>query len=55
MNHVHSACRSLANLTRRAGRVLGQLHRRPDGAPAWCLSCCEGLDRDHCDVIPFDS
>ena len=23
--------------------------RRP-----WCLSCCEGLDRD-CRVIPFDS
>jgi len=24
--------------------------RRP-----WCLSCCEGLDRDRCDMIPFDS
>jgi hypothetical protein len=24
--------------------------RRP-----WCLSCCQGLDRDHCDIIPFDS
>lgn len=23
--------------------------RRP-----WCLSCCEGLDRDRCDIIPFD-
>ncbi len=23
--------------------------RRP-----WCLSCCEGLNRDHCDIIPFD-
>ena len=19
-----------------------------------CLSCCEGLDRDRCDIIPFD-
>jgi hypothetical protein len=28
----------------------GQTVRRP-----WCLSCCEGLDRDRCDVIPFDS
>jgi hypothetical protein len=28
----------------------GQIVRRP-----WCLSCCEGLDRDRCDVIPFDS
>ena len=37
------------------GRVLGQLHRRPDSAPAWCLSCCEGLDRDRCDMIPFGS
>ena len=27
-----------------------QTARRP-----WCLSCCQGLDRDHCDVIPFDS
>jgi hypothetical protein len=24
--------------------------RRP-----WCLSCCEGLDRARCDMIPFDS
>jgi hypothetical protein len=24
--------------------------RRP-----WCLFCCEGLDRDCCDMIPFDS
>jgi hypothetical protein len=24
--------------------------RRP-----WCLSCCEGLDRDRCDMTPFDS
>ncbi len=23
--------------------------RRP-----WCLSCCEELDRDRCDMIPFD-
>jgi hypothetical protein len=133
MNHVHSACRSLASLTRRAGLLLayhaagpaaataarpgpprwtthsplpapartittskprigarsaplreklhtrilaarlphaiqlcihcqdrpagfwvsrtgGQTARRP-----WCLSCCQGLDRDRCDVIPFDS
>ncbi len=28
----------------------GQTVRRP-----WCLSCCQQLDRDHCDVIPFDS
>jgi hypothetical protein len=28
----------------------GQTVRRP-----WCLSCCEGLDRDRCDVILFDS
>jgi hypothetical protein len=27
----------------------GQTVRRP-----WCLSCCQGLDRDRCDVIPFD-
>jgi hypothetical protein len=28
----------------------GQTVRRP-----WCLSCGQGLDRDRCDVIPFDS
>jgi hypothetical protein len=28
----------------------GHTVRRP-----WCPSCCEGLDRDRCDVIPFDS
>jgi hypothetical protein len=28
----------------------GQTVRRP-----WCLSCCQGLNRDRCDVIPFDS
>lgn len=28
----------------------GETARRP-----WCLSCCEGLDRDRCDVIPFGS
>jgi hypothetical protein len=28
----------------------GQTVRRP-----WCLSCCQQMDRDHCDVIPFDS
>jgi hypothetical protein len=21
----------------------------------WCLSCCQGLDRDRCDVTPFDN
>ena len=31
-------------------RTCGPSVRRP-----WCLSCCEGLDRDRCDVIPFDS
>jgi hypothetical protein len=31
-------------------RTGGQTVRRP-----WCLSCCQGLDRDRCDVIPFDS
>ena len=30
-------------------RNSGQAVRRP-----WCLSCCEGLDRGRCDVIPFD-
>jgi len=24
--------------------------RRP-----WCLSCCEGLDRNRCEIIPFES
>ncbi len=28
----------------------GQTVRRP-----WCLSCCQGLDRDRCDVVPFGS
>jgi hypothetical protein len=28
----------------------GQTARRP-----WCLACCQGLDRDRCAVIPFDS
>jgi hypothetical protein len=32
------------------GRCGGQTVRRP-----WCLSCCQELDRDRCDVIPFDS
>jgi hypothetical protein len=27
----------------------GQTVRRP-----WCVSCCQELDRDRCDVIPFD-
>jgi hypothetical protein len=27
----------------------GQTARRP-----WCLSCCQGLDPDRCDVIAFD-
>jgi hypothetical protein len=31
-------------------RAGGQTVRRP-----WCLSCCQELDRDHCDVIRFDS
>jgi hypothetical protein len=31
-------------------RTGGQTVRRP-----WCLSCCQGLDRDRCDVTPFDS
>jgi hypothetical protein len=31
-------------------RTGGQTVRRP-----WCLSCCEELDRDHCDVIRFPS
>jgi hypothetical protein len=31
-------------------RADGQGVRRP-----WCLSCCRGLDRNRCDVIPFDS
>jgi len=26
-----------------------QTVRRP-----WCLTCCQGLDRDRCAVIPFD-
>jgi hypothetical protein len=30
-------------------RTGGETVRRP-----WCLSCCQGLDRDRCDVIPFD-
>jgi len=28
----------------------GQTVRRP-----WCLSCCQGLDQDRCDVLSFDS
>jgi len=28
----------------------GRTVRRP-----WCLSCCQGLDRECCDVIPFAS
>jgi hypothetical protein len=27
----------------------GQTVRRP-----WCLYCSQGLDRDRCDVTPFD-
>jgi hypothetical protein len=27
----------------------GQTVRRP-----WCVSCCQELDQDRCDVIPFD-
>jgi protein-arginine kinase activator protein McsA len=29
-------------------RTSGQTVRRP-----WCLSCCQGLDRDRYDVIAF--
>ena len=21
----------------------------------WCLACCQGLNRDRCEVIPFDA
>ena len=31
-------------------RTGGKTVRRP-----WCLSCCAGLDRDRCDMIPFES
>ena len=31
-------------------RKNGTVVRRP-----WCLSCCQGLDRGRCDVIPFSS
>jgi hypothetical protein len=31
-------------------RTGGRTVRRP-----WCLACCQGLDRDRCDVIPFGS
>jgi hypothetical protein len=31
-------------------RTGGNTVRRP-----WCLTCCEQLDRDHCDVIRFPS
>jgi hypothetical protein len=31
-------------------RTVGNTVRRP-----WCLSCCEQLDRDHCNVIRFPS
>jgi hypothetical protein len=31
-------------------RTGGQTVRRP-----WCLSCCQRLDRDRCDVTSFDS
>jgi len=31
-------------------RTGGNTVRRP-----WCLTCCEELDRDHCDVIRFPS
>ena len=30
-------------------RAGGKTARRP-----WCLSCCAGLDRDRCAIIPFD-
>ena len=31
-------------------RTGGKTVRRP-----WCLSCCAGLDRDRCHMIPFES
>jgi hypothetical protein len=31
-------------------RTGGNTVRRP-----WCLSCCQGLDPERCDMIPFDS
>ena len=31
-------------------RTGGKTVRRP-----WCLSCCAGLDRDRCDMTPFES
>jgi hypothetical protein len=30
-------------------------HRARTARRPWCLACCQGLDRDRCDVIPFDS
>lgn len=44
---IHCRQRPAGFWVSRAG---GQTVRRP-----WCLSCCEGLDRDHCDVIRFAS
>jgi len=49
--HTPSSYASIARPTGfRVSRTGGQTARRP-----WCLSCCQGLDRDRCDVIPFDS
>ena len=31
-------------------RTSDQTVRRP-----WCLSCCQELDRDRCDMVPFES
>ena len=31
-------------------RTSDQTARRP-----WCLSCCQQLDRDRCDIVPFES
>jgi hypothetical protein len=37
-----------ATLGKVLSRTGSQTVRRP-----WCLSCCDELDRDHCDVIRF--
>jgi hypothetical protein len=42
---VHCQQRPAGFWVRRTG---GTVVRRP-----WCLSCCQELDRDHYDVIPF--
>ena len=37
-----------------AGFWVSQKRARTVRRP-WCLSCCDGLDRSRCDVIPFGS